>query len=121
MIVFELRIILSIDIIFWFFRGLHGYSYIRSLGPKLVMIRRMIGQLAYFTLIAVIFIFSYGVSTQSLMYHNQEFNLGLIKNIFFPAYFVIGGEYYQRDDLMDSKILDFDKSNGSYITIGLES
>jgi hypothetical protein len=44
---------------------------------------------------------AYGVATQALMYHNQEPNLELLKNVFFPAYFVIGGEYYQRETLME--------------------
>ncbi len=65
------------------------------------MIRRMISELAYFMLIIIVFIFAYGIATQSLMYHNQEFNLDLFKNIFFGAYFVIGGEYFERDKLMD--------------------
>jgi hypothetical protein len=95
------RILLSLDIIIWFFRSLHGYAFIRSLGPKLVMIRRMISELAYFMLIIIVFVFAYGISTQSLMYHNQAFDLDLMKSIFFGAYFVIGGEYFERDKLMD--------------------
>ena len=95
------RIILSIDIIFWFFCGLHGYSVIRSLGPKLFMIRKMLNELAVFLLIVIVFIFAYGISSQSLMYHNQELSLSLIKSVFLPAYFVIGGEYFEREKLMD--------------------
>lgn len=95
------RIVLSLDILLWFFRSLHGYSFIRSLGPKLVMIRRMLNELMVFLLIVIVFIFAYGISTQALMYHNQELNLNLLKNIFFPAYFVIGGEYFEREKLME--------------------
>ncbi|CAF0919426.1 unnamed protein product [Brachionus calyciflorus] len=95
------RIILSIDILFWFFRSLQGYSVIRSLGPKLVMIRRMLNELAVFILIVIVFIFAYGVATQALMYHNQELSLSLLKNVFFGAYFVIGGEYFEREKLME--------------------
>ncbi|RNA06319.1 transient receptor potential cation channel subfamily M member 2-like [Brachionus plicatilis] len=95
------RIILSIDIICWFFCGLHGYSVIRSLGPKLLMIQKMLNELAVFLLIVVVFIFAYGISSQSLMYHNQELDLSLLKSVFLPAYFVIGGEYFEREKLMD--------------------
>lgn len=54
-----------------------------------------------FMLIVLVFIFTYGVSTQSLMYHNQKFDFNLLKNLFFPGYFVLGGDYYEREKLME--------------------
>lgn len=69
------------------------------------MIRRMLNELMVFILIVIVFIFGYGVASQSLMYHNQELNLSLIKNVFFPAYFVIGGEYFEREKLMEGNFL----------------
>ena len=95
------------DIILWFLRSLLGLSSARTLGPKIVMIREMINELMYFFLIVIVFIFAYGVSTQSLMYHNQEFDFELLKNVFFPAYFVIGGEYYEREKMMDGTIIKY--------------
>lgn len=71
------------------------------------MIRRMINELTFFMFIVIVFIFAYGVSTQALMYHNQEPDLSLLKNVFFPAYFVIGGEYYEREKLMEGKFGQF--------------
>ena len=68
----------------------------------------MICELLYFISIMIVFIVSYGVVNQSLLYHNQEFNLKLIGNIFFPSFFVIGGEYYQRETMMEGKIYFFD-------------
>lgn len=70
------------------------------------MIRRMINELMYFIFIVIVFIFAYGVATQALMYHNQELDLSLIKNVFFPAYFVIGGEYFEREKLMEGNIIN---------------
>jgi transient receptor potential cation channel subfamily M protein 2 len=67
------------------------------------MIRRMLKELVFFLLIMLVFIFAYGISTQSLMYHNQALDLSLIKNIFFGSFFVIGGEYFEREKLMDGK------------------
>lgn len=56
--------------------------------------------MCYFLLIVVLFMFAFGVSTQALMYHNQDLNGKLLKNVFFPAYFIIGGEYYTRETIM---------------------
>jgi len=44
--------------------------------------------------------FAFGISTQSMMYHNQSLDWDLLKNVFFPAYFVIGGEYLKADTLL---------------------
>lgn len=57
----------------------------------------------FFLLIVVLFMFAFGVSTQSLMYHNQALNVNILKNIFFPSFFVIAGEYYTRDTIMAGK------------------
>jgi len=58
---------------------------------------------------------AYGVSTQALMYHNQRPGLELFKNVFFPGYFVIGGDYYEREKIM-SKCSGYetDKIGGSF-------
>lgn len=95
---------LSFDILLWFFKGLQGFSFVRSLGPKIVMISKMLKQFLQFLSIILLFVFAYGIANQALMYHNQEINLTLLKNIFFPAYFVIVGEYYQREKLLDGKL-----------------
>ena len=60
-------------------------------------------EMAWFMLIFILFVFAFGVCTQSLMYHNQSLDANLLKNVFFPAYFVMGGEYYTRDTVMGGK------------------
>ena len=32
-----------------------------------------------------------------------EFDYELVKNVFYPPYFVIGGEYYKLDDMLNGK------------------
>jgi hypothetical protein len=95
-----IRIILSIDIILWYFKILHTYVIIKWMGPKLIMIKRMFTELSSFTLILLVCMFAFGISTQSLLYHNITPDSNLIKNIFFPAFFIIGGEYYTREAIM---------------------
>lgn len=73
------------------------------MGPKVVMIKTMMVQLAWFMSIIIVFMLSFGVSTQSLMYHNQELNFELVNSIFLPAYWVIGGEFFTRDTIMGGK------------------
>ena len=54
----------------------------------------------FFILIVLVFMFAFGVSTQALLYPNQNLNTQLLANVFLPAYFIIGGEYYTRDNIM---------------------
>ena len=70
------------------------------MGPKLIMIRAMAWQTAEFFLVILAFMFAFGVSTQGLMYHNVPVDLELVKNVFLPAFFIIGGEYYTKDDML---------------------
>jgi hypothetical protein len=49
--------------------------------------------LAMFMLIVLVFMFAFGVCVQSLMFPNQPLNRMLFSNVFFPSFFVIGGDY----------------------------
>jgi hypothetical protein len=60
-------------------------------------------ELIYFLLIVVLFVFAFGVSTQSMMFGNQPLNAELLRQVFFPAFFIIGGEYYTRGILYAGK------------------
>ncbi len=60
----------------------------------------MFVELSSFTLILLVCMFAFGISTQSLLYHNVTPDSNLLKNVFFPAFFIIGGEYYTRDTIM---------------------
>ena len=77
------------------------------------MINQMVYELAYFISIMLVFMIAYGVANQSILYHNQELNLELFKNIFFHTFFGIHGDYYERDTIMDGKL------NDSYLIIKL--
>ncbi len=112
------RILLAIDVIFWFFRCLTAYWFIRALGPMLILIEQMLKQLFYFMLIVVLFMFAFGVSTQSLMYHNQPLDSNLLKNVFFPSFFVLGKNYYTRSTIMNGKTaISFNSINDFLIIV----
>jgi hypothetical protein len=97
------RVLLCIDIIVWYLNGLKAYRFVKSVGPILITFEKMARQLFYFIVVALVFIFGFGVATQSLMYPNQVLDKFLLKNIFFPGFFVFGKEYYTRQEIMDGK------------------
>jgi hypothetical protein len=87
------RIVLSFDLILWYFKSLQMYIAIKKMGPKLIMIKRMLVQLAMFMLIVLLFMFAFGICIQALTYHNVPLNWSLLSSVFLPAFFVLGGNY----------------------------
>ena len=60
-------------------------------------------QLIYFMFIVIIFILAFGISTQALLYPNQELDPRLLGNIFLPAYFILSGDDFKiRETIMSS-------------------
>lgn len=59
----------------------------------LVMIQILTRNLAFLFLIILVFIFAFGISMQSLMHPNKKIGSRLLKNIFYPSFFVLAGEY----------------------------
>ena len=51
--------------------------------------------MGYFIIVVFVFMFAFGVSTQALLYPNQELSATLFGNLFLPAYFIIVGDNYQ--------------------------
>lgn len=62
------RIILSLNIIVFIVRSLQIFSVNRQLGPKLVMIRKMLEDLKQFVIILLIFIIAYGIALQAVSF-----------------------------------------------------
>lgn len=58
------RIVLCADLWLWYLRLLHLSIVFKSLGPKLVMIQKMVKDLIFFMSIIAIFVCAFGVTTQ---------------------------------------------------------
>ena len=58
------RLILSIDLSVWYFRLLHATIIFKNLGPKIIMIKKMLADMGFFMIIFSVFIVSFGVTTQ---------------------------------------------------------
>ena len=65
--------------------------------------KKKLKPLLVFLIIGVVFLLGVGISTQALMHPNADLNYELLKNVFYPPYFVISGEYYKLDDMLDAQ------------------
>ena len=50
-----------------------------------------------FLVLIIIFVFTFGVTAQALLFPNQNLEISLLGRIFLPAYFVITGSYDLKD------------------------
>ena len=65
------RVIMAVDFIVFSLRLLHACSCLRNIGPKLVMIGKMMLDLYYFFIIMMVVVISYAIATQSILYPNS--------------------------------------------------
>ncbi|KAF7257106.1 hypothetical protein EG68_05898 [Paragonimus skrjabini miyazakii] len=69
------------------------YGFHPALGPKLVMIQRMLTELLIFIFIMVVILVSYGVAVQALLYPNQtEFDWNTVRDALYYPYWNLYGE-----------------------------
>ena len=92
------KIIYSIDIVAFIIRMLQIFSVNRQLGPKVVMIRKMLTDLGYFVVILIVFIICYGVASQAVMYPHQSMG-NAVRGVLEVPYWQMYGELYIDDIL----------------------
>ncbi|CAF0766794.1 unnamed protein product [Rotaria sp. Silwood1] len=93
------KIILAYDLEIWYIRSLAFLGVIRNMGPKLVMIRRMLIDLFFFTYIILIAMVAYGVTSRSMYNYNTDNNAddlifegrSVFRHIIYPAYYLMYG------------------------------
>lgn len=96
------RIIYATDVIIFIVRLLQIFSVNKNLGPKLVMIRKMLHDLKYFIFILAIFIVGYGIAFQSVRFPNTSFGTA-IAGVLNKPYWQMYGELFIEEILEDPK------------------
>ncbi|GAB1610169.1 hypothetical protein Ahia01_001302900 [Argonauta hians] len=91
------RVVLSLDLISYYIRILRMFSIHQELGPKLVMIKKMMQDLAYFFVILFVFMVAYGITSQSILCPRTEVSYELFKGVFRKAYFQMYGELFLEE------------------------
>ncbi|ESO08545.1 hypothetical protein HELRODRAFT_190762 [Helobdella robusta] len=111
------RIVLAFNLMMFFLRVLHMFSVHQQLGPKLVMIKQMMVDLFYFVIIIMVFISSYGITSQVILYPNQELNIKLARDVLSDAWWNVYGQL-DIDMVSDGKcsskpdVCDFNSTTG---------
>ncbi|XP_033120583.1 transient receptor potential cation channel subfamily M member 1-like isoform X2 [Anneissia japonica] len=88
------RVIYSVDIVFWYLKFLDILSINIYLGPFVTMMGKMMRDMAYFIVLLLLIMLSFGVVRQSITHQNMEPSWYMLRNIFHEPYWMIYGEVY---------------------------
>lgn len=72
------------------------YAY-ENVGPKVIMIQKMLTDLLFFFAIFIIFLLSYGIASHALRFPNSKIEWSLLKNIVYLPYWQMYGELFLDD------------------------
>ncbi|XP_077993262.1 transient receptor potential cation channel subfamily M member 2-like [Glandiceps talaboti] len=88
------RCIWAVDVLFFYIRFLQFFSVHREIGPKLIMIGKMMVDLIFFVGIVFVIMLGYGISVQAILYPLETRPSVVIPGIFYKSYFQVYGELF---------------------------
>ncbi|XP_041459667.1 transient receptor potential cation channel subfamily M member-like 2 isoform X2 [Lytechinus variegatus] len=88
------HVVLSLNLILFCIRLLHIFSISKQLGPKLIMIQRMMVDLIFFIAILAVFLIGYGIASQAILFPDETNISVIMRGILMRSYFQIFGELF---------------------------
>jgi transient receptor potential cation channel subfamily M protein 2 len=88
------KIIFAINVIQLYLRLLRVYAVNSTLGPKLIMLRKMSSDMFTFLAFLAVFLVSYGIATQALLFPTETFGSQSAINVLYRPFFQIFGETF---------------------------
>ncbi|XP_052253192.1 transient receptor potential cation channel subfamily M member 8-like [Dreissena polymorpha] len=95
------RVVLAVDFVAFVFRLMHIFSVEKTLGPKLIIIQRMVKDLLYFLVIMAVFVLAYAIASHSILYPGAPVTWETARQIIRKPYFHLYGELF-LDETEDS-------------------
>ncbi|XP_061196286.1 transient receptor potential cation channel subfamily M member-like 2 [Saccostrea echinata] len=88
------RMLYSLTLAMYFIRFMHYFYAEKNIGPKVIMISRMLTDLMFFLLILLVFILSFGVAYHANLYPNSPKEWVLLKDVVYHPYWQMYGELF---------------------------
>ncbi|KAH3816210.1 hypothetical protein DPMN_117722 [Dreissena polymorpha] len=104
------RFLYSITVGFYFMRFLQAFIVFETVGPKLIMFKKMVTDLFYFTAIFLVFYVSFSVMYQANMYPNSSERPFLWANFLYTPFWQIFGELFLENFIPESPYRNCDKN-----------
>ncbi|XP_069059375.1 transient receptor potential cation channel subfamily M member 2-like [Pleurodeles waltl] len=86
------RILLSLDFIIFCVRLMHIFTISKVLGPKIIMMQRMMKDIFFFLFLLAVWIVSYGVAKQAILVHNEDRLDWILRNVIYQPYLILFGQ-----------------------------
>ncbi|KAL2081309.1 hypothetical protein ACEWY4_023162 [Coilia grayii] len=85
------KVILCIDFIIFCLRLMAIFTISRTLGPKIIIVKRMMMDLFFFMFLLSIWVIAYGVAKQGILIHNEDRLDWIIRGAVYEPYLIIFG------------------------------
>ncbi|XP_016324834.1 transient receptor potential cation channel subfamily M member 2 [Sinocyclocheilus anshuiensis] len=85
------KVILCIDFIIFCLRLMAIFTISRTLGPKIIIVRKMMMDLFFFMFLLSIWVVAYGVAKQGILIHNEDRLNWIIRGAVYEPYLIIFG------------------------------
>ncbi|XP_035248591.1 transient receptor potential cation channel subfamily M member 2 isoform X2 [Anguilla anguilla] len=85
------KVILCIDFIVFCLRLMAIFIISKTLGPKIIIVKRMMKDLFFFMFLLSIWVVAYGVAKQGILIHNEERLNWIIRGAVYEPYLIIFG------------------------------
>ncbi|NXA55395.1 TRPM2 protein, partial [Nothocercus julius] len=86
------RIILSLAFIIFCLRLMHIFTVSKTLGPKIIIVKRMMKDVFFFLFLLAVWVVSFGVAKQAILIHNEERVEWLFRGVIYHSYLTIFGQ-----------------------------
>ncbi|XP_073517307.1 transient receptor potential cation channel subfamily M member 2-like isoform X2 [Phyllobates terribilis] len=86
------RVFLSLDFTIFCIRFIHIFTVSKVLGPKIIILRRMVKDIFFFLFLLAIWIVSYGVAKQAILTTNEERLYWIFRNVIYSPYLTLFGQ-----------------------------
>ncbi|KAI0222453.1 Transient receptor potential cation channel subfamily M member-like 2 [Lamellibrachia satsuma] len=94
----------------YYIRFMQAFYVEKNIGPKVIMVRRMLTDILFFVCILLVFITAYGVASQALRFPNAEPSWHLLKDVVYKPYWQMYGELFLNEIEGDIGTCSFNRS-----------
>ncbi|XP_051995251.1 transient receptor potential cation channel subfamily M member 4-like [Xyrauchen texanus] len=91
------RAVMCVDYMVFTLRLIHIFAVHKQLGPKIIMVGKMVKDVFFFLFFLGVWLMAYGVANQALIYHYDSRPGWIIRRVFYEPYMSIYGEMPQDE------------------------
>ncbi|XP_069615725.1 transient receptor potential cation channel subfamily M member 2-like [Ranitomeya imitator] len=95
------RVFLSLDFTIFCIRFMHIFTVSKVLGPKIIILRRMVKDIFFFLFLLAIWIVAYGVAKQAILTTNEERLYWIFRNVIYGPYLTLFGQIPSEVDSLN--------------------